>query len=114
MEFRLISSICTAIQCLSQQQKRQNATSHNTYNSRGIVYMLIYGCYLIHLPKIVMAETTISQNRVNVGRGDMKNTHDINQLNAIDKIDDGDDEYFYDDQEENEYKDLISNKSGKC
>lgn len=114
MEFEIKSTLSTIVQRLNNR-KRRHVTSHYAYSSHGIVYvmlLLVYGCYLIHSPVIIVAETTISENRANVDPSVVKATNNANQIGSESKIDETEDEY-YDDGHDDEYKDLISNKSGK-
>lgn len=116
IEFGLMSTLYGVVQRLCYR-KRRHVTSCYTYSSHGLFYilfLLIYGNFLMHSPTIILADTTMS----NVARAS-SNQHeddtkiDNNLLVAAIKVADVEDEYFEDDQEEKEYQELISNKSGE-
>lgn len=112
-----MSTVYVVIQRLCYR-KRRHVTSCYTYSSHGLFYvlfLLIYGNFLIHAPTIILAETTTNDAKIgNSHDDDTKKPIEIDKLSAAIKLEDADDEYFDDDKEEKEYQELISNKSGVC
>lgn len=98
------------VQYLSYR-KRRHVTSCYTYSSHGLFYvlfLLIYGVILLHTITFVSAE---SFNQAHIIDGEMKKNNHMEQLVAAVKAEEAEEEYFEND-EEKEYQDLISNKSG--
>lgn len=106
------ASFCVDIQRNLVYQKRRRVTS--SYSSYGLLYvllLLIYSQCLIKSSAIALAETTMSQIKAN--DESIKSSNEMDRMVTAVKLQDIDDEYFDDDQEDKEYKELISNKSGR-
>lgn len=120
VKLKLISTIYTIFQQLiehnnynSNNRHCRTVTSYYAHKSYCIVYILIYGCYIMHSTMIVMAETTISQNRLNNGKTEAKIAHEMNQsTNTVTEDTNIDDEFFDNDQDDDEIEHLKDSKYG--
>lgn len=108
-------SFCPVVQ-RAFHRKCRHTTANYKYSSHGLFYvllLLIYSYFLIKSPSIAVAETTMSQIKASDTDEYVKTSNEMDRIVKAVKLDDVDDEYFDDDQDDKEYKELISNKSGK-
>ncbi|XP_055324847.1 uncharacterized protein LOC129579157 isoform X2 [Sitodiplosis mosellana] len=128
-------SLCMVVQRLFYR-KRRHVTSCYEYSSHGLFYvllLLIYSQFLIKSPAIVLAEiTTMSQIKGSTNDERIKTSNEMDHIVMAVKVENigvaadadaaaaaaavavADDEYFEDDQDDDkEYKELLSNKSAK-
>lgn len=117
----MLPTLCVVVQRLFYR-KCWHVTSCYKYRSHGLFYvllLLIYG----HNSLLVLAhdttttamatKTTTNQIKVNKNNEHTTTSNEINRILAAVRIEDTDDEYFEDDQDDDkDYKELISNKSG--
>lgn len=97
-------------------RKRRHVTSYYKYGSYGLFYvlfLLIYSPFSIQSSAIALAETTMSQIKASASDEYIKMSNEMDRMVTAVKLEDVDDEYFDDDQDDKEYKELLSNKSGK-
>lgn len=99
-------------------QKRHHITTHCIYCSYRwfcVLLLLIYSHILIQSPTIVLAETAMSQIKMSGNDELTKTSNEMDRVvTAIRLENENEDEYFDGDQDDTEYKELLSNKSGKC
>lgn len=107
-----LSSYSTVV----QRQKHRHITTYYIYCSRRlfcVLLLLIYSYFLIQSPAIVLAETAMSQIKTSGNDEFTKTSNEMDRVVTAVKLDENEDEYFDDDQDDTEYKELLSNKSGK-
>lgn len=105
------SLICTIIQRMFNR-KRWHITTYYKYCSHRLFYvhlLLIYSYIFSHA--IVLAESTIHQ--IKTSASDTKTSNEIDRTVTAVKLEEFEDEYFDDDQDDREYRELVSNKSGE-
>ncbi|XP_031617937.1 uncharacterized protein LOC116337476 isoform X2 [Contarinia nasturtii] len=124
----MLPSLCVVVQRLLYR-KRRHVTSCYHYSSHGLFYvllLLIYSHSSLQWPATVLAgdkttaittptpKTTINQIKVNKINEYITTSNELNGILAAVRMDDTEDEYFEDDQDDdNDYKELLSNKSAK-
>lgn len=109
-------SFCPVVQRTFHRKRRPTIAQQHTHSSHGLFYvllLLIYSYFLVQSPSIALAETTMSQIKASDSDEYVKTSNEMDRIVKAVKLDDIEDEYFDDDQDDKEYKELISNKSGK-
>lgn len=99
------------------RRKRRHITTYYIYCSHRVfcvLLLLIYSYLLIQSPATVLAETAMSQIKTSGNDEFTKTSNEMDRVVKAVRLDEHEDEYFDDDQDDTEYKELLSNKSGKC
>lgn len=114
------SSLSSSFGSVAQRmcrRKRRHITTYYIYCSHRVfcvLLLLIYSYILIQSPATVLAETAMSQIKTSGNDEFTKTSNEMDRVVKAVRLDEHEDEYFDDDQDDTEYKELLSNKSGKC
>lgn len=104
------ASFCVVVHDIVYQKRRHITSSNRNYGLFYVLLLLIYSQCLIISSANALAETTMSQIKVNDEH--IKSSNEMDRMVTAVKLEDIDDEYFDDDQDDKDYKELLSNKSG--
>lgn len=100
-----------------RRRRRRQITIYYKYCSHGVFYvllLLIYSYFLIQSPAIALADTERSQIKAGENDEYIKTSNEVDHAVSAIKLDEHfEDESFDEHGDDTEYKDLLSNKSGK-